>query len=238
MCDYICNFPLFVCVLGLFIPSCDEDGYYRKLQCDQARGECWCVDQHGGELASSRIHGNPDCGKTPISVQLLSNLKLMVKTLAHTPYRTSRTYLGWLQTITHKRYAKTHTPSHPQYWYPHTVEWSVLTRHTHSVPQHMLEHSLQNLDTHRLYWLSYTLDTDPYTHSVQCTLYASARAQVHSTTSSQAQCHIQTMLSGIICILKGRLSLREKSFKINGCLAVRNLLLIRMAPLAGSRNSH
>ncbi|XP_014010593.2 testican-2 isoform X2 [Salmo salar] len=47
--------------LGLFIPSCNEDGYYWKLQCDQARGECWCVDQQGGELASSRIHGNPDC---------------------------------------------------------------------------------------------------------------------------------------------------------------------------------
>lgn len=47
--------------LGAFIPSCDEDGYYRKLQCDQSRGECWCVDQHGGELMGSRIHGNPDC---------------------------------------------------------------------------------------------------------------------------------------------------------------------------------
>ncbi|KAL2078577.1 hypothetical protein ACEWY4_026262 [Coilia grayii] len=47
--------------LGVYIPSCDEDGYYRKLQCDQARGECWCVDQHGGELMGSRIHGNPDC---------------------------------------------------------------------------------------------------------------------------------------------------------------------------------
>ncbi|XP_067092007.1 testican-2 [Osmerus mordax] len=44
---------------GLFIPSCDEDGFYRKLQCD--RGECWCVDQNGGELASSRIRGKPDC---------------------------------------------------------------------------------------------------------------------------------------------------------------------------------
>ncbi|XP_030631511.1 testican-2 [Chanos chanos] len=46
---------------GLYIPSCDEDGYYRKLQCDQARAECWCVDQHGGEVIGSRIHGNPDC---------------------------------------------------------------------------------------------------------------------------------------------------------------------------------
>ncbi|TWW81947.1 Testican-2 SPARC/osteonectin, CWCV, and [Takifugu flavidus] len=46
---------------GMYIPSCDEDGYYRKVQCDQSRGECWCVDQHGGELMGSRIHGNPDC---------------------------------------------------------------------------------------------------------------------------------------------------------------------------------
>ncbi|XP_072559480.1 testican-2 isoform X1 [Paramormyrops kingsleyae] len=46
---------------GMYIPSCDEDGYYRKLQCDRSRAECWCVDQHGGELSGSRIHGIPDC---------------------------------------------------------------------------------------------------------------------------------------------------------------------------------
>lgn len=46
----------------MYIPSCDEDGYYRKVQCDQSRGECWCVDQHGGELMGSRIRGNPECG--------------------------------------------------------------------------------------------------------------------------------------------------------------------------------
>ncbi|TKS89730.1 Testican-2 SPARC/osteonectin, CWCV, and [Collichthys lucidus] len=45
----------------MYIPSCDEDGYYRKVQCDQSRGECWCVDQHGGEMMGTRIHGNPDC---------------------------------------------------------------------------------------------------------------------------------------------------------------------------------
>lgn len=48
---------------GIYIPSCDEDGYYRKVQCDQSRGECWCVDQHGGEMMGTRSHGNPDCGK-------------------------------------------------------------------------------------------------------------------------------------------------------------------------------
>ncbi|KAJ8013836.1 hypothetical protein DPEC_G00033930 [Dallia pectoralis] len=46
---------------GLFVPGCDEDGYYMKLQCDPARVECWCVDRHKGEPASSRSHGNLDC---------------------------------------------------------------------------------------------------------------------------------------------------------------------------------
>ncbi|XP_077960581.1 testican-2 [Gasterosteus aculeatus] len=44
---------------GRFIPSCDEDGFYRKQQCD--RGECWCVDQNGGKVAGSRMRGKPDC---------------------------------------------------------------------------------------------------------------------------------------------------------------------------------
>lgn len=46
---------------GRFIPSCDEDGFYRKLQCD--RGECWCVDQNGGEVAGTRVRGKTDCGE-------------------------------------------------------------------------------------------------------------------------------------------------------------------------------
>lgn len=50
-----------------YVPSCDEDGYYRKVQCDQSRGECWCVDQHGVELMRTRIHGSPDCGETDSS---------------------------------------------------------------------------------------------------------------------------------------------------------------------------
>lgn len=52
-----------VCLTGMYIPSCDEDGYYKKVQCDQSQRECWCVDQHGGEMMGTRIHGNPDCGK-------------------------------------------------------------------------------------------------------------------------------------------------------------------------------
>lgn len=48
---------------GMFIPSCDEDGYYRKLQCDQSKAECWCVDLHGTEVTGSRVRGKPDCGE-------------------------------------------------------------------------------------------------------------------------------------------------------------------------------
>ncbi|XP_074882959.1 testican-2 [Buteo buteo] len=46
---------------GTFIPSCDEDGYYRRAQCEPGGGECWCVDQHGAELTGTRGRGSPDC---------------------------------------------------------------------------------------------------------------------------------------------------------------------------------
>ncbi|XP_054030717.1 testican-2 isoform X1 [Dryobates pubescens] len=46
---------------GTFIPSCDEDGYYRRAQCEPGGGECWCVDQQGVELTGTRSHGSPDC---------------------------------------------------------------------------------------------------------------------------------------------------------------------------------
>uniref|UniRef100_A0A8B9G7E6 SPARC (osteonectin), cwcv and kazal like domains proteoglycan 2 n=1 Tax=Amazona collaria TaxID=241587 RepID=A0A8B9G7E6_9PSIT len=48
---------------GTFIPSCDEDGYYQRAQCEPGGGECWCVDQHGVELTGTRSHGSPDCGE-------------------------------------------------------------------------------------------------------------------------------------------------------------------------------
>ena len=31
------------------------------MQCDQSRGDCWCVDQLGLELTGTRMHGTPDC---------------------------------------------------------------------------------------------------------------------------------------------------------------------------------
>eukprot|EP00075_Anas_platyrhynchos_P026787 XP_027316040.1 testican-2 isoform X2 [Anas platyrhynchos] len=50
---------------GAFVPSCDEDGYYRRAQCAPGGGECWCVDQqHGTELSGTRARGRPDCEDT------------------------------------------------------------------------------------------------------------------------------------------------------------------------------
>lgn len=49
---------------GTFVPSCDEDGYYRRAQCEPGGAQCWCVDpQHGTELSGTRSHGHPDCGE-------------------------------------------------------------------------------------------------------------------------------------------------------------------------------
>ncbi|XP_028307099.1 testican-3 isoform X1 [Gouania willdenowi] len=49
-------------LLGQYLPSCDEDGYYRSHQCHSSSGQCWCVDRYGNEVASSRTHGPADCG--------------------------------------------------------------------------------------------------------------------------------------------------------------------------------
>uniref|UniRef100_A0A3Q3ED78 SPARC (osteonectin), cwcv and kazal like domains proteoglycan 3 n=1 Tax=Kryptolebias marmoratus TaxID=37003 RepID=A0A3Q3ED78_KRYMA len=49
-------------LLGQYLPSCDEDGYYRSHQCHSSSGQCWCVDRYGNEVAGSRTHGPADCG--------------------------------------------------------------------------------------------------------------------------------------------------------------------------------
>lgn len=49
--------------LGQYLPSCDEDGYYRSHQCHSSSNQCWCVDRYGNEIASSRTHGPTNCGR-------------------------------------------------------------------------------------------------------------------------------------------------------------------------------
>ncbi|XP_067130970.1 uncharacterized protein [Centruroides vittatus] len=37
-----------------FIPVCTEDGQFEQIQCNNATGICWCVDQQGFEVAGTR----------------------------------------------------------------------------------------------------------------------------------------------------------------------------------------
>nr|XP_018916028.1 PREDICTED: proteoglycan Cow isoform X1 [Bemisia tabaci] len=48
-------------LLGSYMPSCDDEGYYTPTQCHSATGMCWCVDKHGVEAPNSRIRGKPEC---------------------------------------------------------------------------------------------------------------------------------------------------------------------------------
>lgn len=61
VCDGI---NLVMNVLGVYVPDCDVQGYYRPTQCHSAIGMCWCVDKHGVEFANTRTHGKPMCGKS------------------------------------------------------------------------------------------------------------------------------------------------------------------------------
>ena len=50
---------------GMFVPKCDKDGRFSKVQCWDVIGVCWCVGQHDGkELAGTRMTTTAD-GKKP-----------------------------------------------------------------------------------------------------------------------------------------------------------------------------
>ncbi|XP_035385973.1 testican-3 isoform X1 [Electrophorus electricus] len=48
-------------LLGQYIPSCDENGFYRPQQCRSSSGQCWCVDRYGNEIAGSHRMGHAEC---------------------------------------------------------------------------------------------------------------------------------------------------------------------------------
>uniref|UniRef100_S4RCA2 Thyroglobulin type-1 domain-containing protein n=1 Tax=Petromyzon marinus TaxID=7757 RepID=S4RCA2_PETMA len=48
-------------LVGGFMPTCDEQGYYGPKQCHGSTGQCWCVDQYGKETPGTRLHGEPSC---------------------------------------------------------------------------------------------------------------------------------------------------------------------------------
>ncbi|XP_065411117.1 testican-1 isoform X1 [Chrysemys picta bellii] len=48
-------------LLGVFLPRCNEEGYYKATQCHGSTGQCWCVDKYGNEIAGSRKQGTVSC---------------------------------------------------------------------------------------------------------------------------------------------------------------------------------
>ncbi|CAH2285956.1 Hypothetical predicted protein [Pelobates cultripes] len=42
-----------------YIPQCSEYGLYRKIQCSRNGSSCWCVDENGVEVSSSKQLGAP-----------------------------------------------------------------------------------------------------------------------------------------------------------------------------------
>jgi len=44
----------FFALLGLFSPSCEQDGSYSSKQCHGSSGHCWCVRRDGTEIEGSR----------------------------------------------------------------------------------------------------------------------------------------------------------------------------------------
>ncbi|KAJ8980258.1 hypothetical protein NQ317_018424 [Molorchus minor] len=59
-------------LLGVFVPDCDSQGYYKQIQCHNAINMCWCVDKHGVEFANTRTHGKPICDTIVSKPNLLS----------------------------------------------------------------------------------------------------------------------------------------------------------------------
>ena len=60
---------------GLFVPECDKDGNFKRIQCWRMIGVCWCVGiQDGKEVTGSRTNvlsgKKPDCFR---STELVCN---------------------------------------------------------------------------------------------------------------------------------------------------------------------
>ena len=48
---------------GAFVPQCEDDGSYKKIQCHGSTGYCWCVNENGVKLEGTDVQFKPpNCG--------------------------------------------------------------------------------------------------------------------------------------------------------------------------------
>lgn len=52
-----------------FVPRCNPAGGYERMQCDDAIGECWCVNKLGNEEPGTRIRGSKQYCDAPGAIQ-------------------------------------------------------------------------------------------------------------------------------------------------------------------------
>lgn len=52
-----------------FVPRCNPAGGYERMQCDDAIGECWCVNKLGNEEPGTRIRGTKQYCDAPGTIQ-------------------------------------------------------------------------------------------------------------------------------------------------------------------------
>lgn len=55
----------------LYVPECTPDGRYKKIQCYESVGYCWCVHEDTGKNipGTSVQHATPKCDQVPASTR-------------------------------------------------------------------------------------------------------------------------------------------------------------------------
>lgn len=46
-------------VFGVFVPRCNSQGYYSRLQCHEQTDICWCSNLVGVEIPGTKMKGQP-----------------------------------------------------------------------------------------------------------------------------------------------------------------------------------
>lgn len=48
-------------VPGRFEAQCEQEGPYKRVQCDKTSGHCWCVDEYGNEIPRTQSRQRKTC---------------------------------------------------------------------------------------------------------------------------------------------------------------------------------